>query len=116
MNRIVQSVARVTDPDVEQVSALVVNPQKDFLVIDHEDLPIETLFVIKVDGVVITPSAVGSGLPYELRRVSLGQTVIKRNGGTGEIVLEEITLKPINNGVGPQPIGLGQIGTTFMVS
>lgn len=96
---VTQSLSSINDPDLEAVSSSEVAVTKTILVYTHSDLELNVKPSFTLNGQVINFGELGSGSPFEIKRISKTQTVILRTG-----------LTPTD-----LPIGDAVIGESFII-
>lgn len=98
--------ANLTDSDISHIgtdeSAIAVTP---YLVISHFSMTLAELPILSIDGLVVTPGVKGSGNNYEVVRVSDTQTVVFVKTPSSQVI----------KALEPMKIGMGVIGSTFVI-
>lgn len=102
------------DPEIQVATTSDIYPVKQWICITHESFPLEVYLHVFIDDVEVEYGEAYSGDPYELKRISITQTVIKINAVYTEphkMTLPDLSI--INPTLGG--IGYMQIDTTFVV-
>ena len=96
---VTQSLSSINDPDLEAVSSSEVSVTKNILVLSHQDIELNIKPTFTLNGKVINLGEIGSGSPYEIKRISKTQTIILCTG----IIPSDL------------PIGDAVIGESFVI-